>query len=108
MRHADADLRRLLQVVESIGKDIEQCLAIDAVIRKHGFAERVGVVVHHPSRFIRVEHIGRRHARRYSRDDARLQFQFQLDDVSETGLPPAAVSAAGEYDLIEHYFVKSA
>src|SRR5262249_46248889 len=35
-------------------------------------------------------------------DDARPDLQLRLHYVPETRLPPAAVAAAGEYDLIEH------
>ena len=119
MRHADANLGRVRELMETVREDVEQRLSIDAVMRKHGLpaqqvapvgvarvvAQRVGVVVHDPARLVRVEHAGGGRTRRNTGDDARFEIQFRPDHVPETGLPPAAVSPAGEYDLVEHLLV---
>jgi hypothetical protein len=117
MRHADADFRRLRERSELLAIDVEQRLAVDPIVRKHRFtaqqvapvgisgvvAQRIFVIAHDPVGIARVEHARSGRTRRDAGDDARPDLQLRLHEVPEARLPPAAIAAAREYNLIEHY-----
>src|SRR3954469_23744065 len=64
--------------------------------------QRFLVIAHRPGGIARIEHARGGGAGGNAGDHVRTDMQFRLDHVPETCLPPAAIAAAGEYDLIEH------
>src|ERR1700688_3215016 len=120
MRHADSDLGCFAvigQIGEALAEDREQSLAIDTVVRQHRFAaqqiapidianvatQRFAVVLHDPLRLAGIEHAGRGRTSGDAGNYLRLDRELGRGDLPEPRLPPAAVAAAGEYDLVKHW-----